>query len=69
LSKVISHLPYSERALADSVTTMEKDGVAPAGWEEGYQQWKPAFDAGKAGVWTITVSEAVSAMEQILGKQ
>jgi hypothetical protein len=69
VSKVISHLPYSERALTDSVTTMEKDGVTPAGWEEGYQQWKSAFDAGKAGVWTITVSESVSAMEQILGKQ
>ena len=69
VSKVISHLPYAEQSVADSVTTMEKDTITPTGWEDGYQQWKSAFDAGKAGIWTLTVSEAVSAMEQILGKQ
>jgi hypothetical protein len=69
VSKVISHLPYAEQSLTDSVTTMEKDSVNPAGWEEGYKQWKSAFDAGKAGIWSIPVSEAVSAMEQVLSKQ
>jgi hypothetical protein len=68
VSKVISHLPYSEKSVADSVTTLETDAVTPTGWEEGYQMWKSAFDAGKAGIWSITVSEAVAAMEQVLGK-
>lgn len=69
VSKVISHLPYAEQSLIESVTTMDKDTVSPTGWEEGYKQWKSAFDVGKAGIWSIPVSEAVSAMEQVLSKQ
>ena len=69
LSKIISHLPFAEQALIDSVTVMEKDNGNPTGWEDGYKQWKSAFDAGKGGIWSITVSEAVSSMEQILSKQ
>lgn len=68
VSKVISHLPYAGQSVADSVTTLEKETVTPTGWEEGYQLWKTEFDAGKAGIWSITVLEAVSAMEQVLGK-
>ena len=69
LCEVISHLPYAERSVADSVTTLEADTATPTGWEDGYRQWKAAFDEGKAGIWTITVSETVAAMEQMLGKQ
>jgi hypothetical protein len=50
VSKVISHLPYSEQSLTDSVTIMEKETVSPTGWEEGYKLWRSAFDAGKAGI-------------------
>jgi hypothetical protein len=66
---VISHLPYAEQSLTESVTTMEKDRVNPTGWEEGYRLWKPAFDAGKGGIWCIPVAEAVAAMEEALSKQ
>lgn len=69
VSKVVSHLPFAEQAISDSVTVMDKDAVSPTGWEDGYKQWKSAFDAGKGGIWSITVSEAVSSMEQILSKQ
>jgi hypothetical protein len=69
VSKVIYHLPFAEQALTDSVTVMEKGSVTPAGWEDGYKQWKSAYDAGKGGIWSITVSEAVTSMEQILSKQ
>ena len=68
VSKVISHLPYAEQSVADSVTTLETDTVTPTGWEEGYQMWKSEFDADKAGIWSITVSEAVAAMEEVLGQ-
>lgn len=68
VSKLISHLPYAEQSLTDSVTTMEKDSVSPTDWEAGYEQWKSAFGAGDGGVWTIPVAEAVSAMEQAINK-
>lgn len=68
-STVISHLPYAEQSLAQSVTTLGRDNVTPEGWEDGYQHWKSELDAGTAGIWTIEVSEAVSAVEEVLGKQ
>jgi hypothetical protein len=68
MSKVISHLPYSEKSLSDSVTTLEKENVSSDGWEEGYDEWKSAFDDGKAGIWTVSVSEAISFLEQALNQ-
>jgi len=32
-------------------------------YEEGYGMWRKAFEAGKAGIYTITVAEAVDVME------
>ena len=69
VSKLISHLPFAEQAISDSVTAMDKDTVNPTGWEDGYKQWKTAFDAGKGGIWSITVSDAISSVEQIVSKQ
>jgi len=69
VSRVVSHLPFSEQALDKSVTAKEKDGAAPTGWEEGYGQWKSAVDSGKGGIWTIPVSEAIGSLEQILSKK
>jgi hypothetical protein len=69
ISRVVSHLPFSEEAVDKSVTTKEKDGTAPAGWEEGYGQWKSAVDSGKGGIWTIPVSEAIASLEHILSKK
>lgn len=53
ISRVISHLPYEELALRASVTAEEKPGAVADAWEQGYREWKSAFDAGKAGVWSV----------------
>jgi hypothetical protein len=66
VSRIVSHLPYQEEALRASVTEMEPRAAEPEGWVEGYRQWKTAFDADRAGVWSIPVAEAIDAMEQAI---
>lgn len=66
-SETVSHMPFSETAIEDSVTTMVRDGADLPEFEDGYAEWRRAFDAGKAGVFTITVAEAVGGMEAAMG--
>jgi hypothetical protein len=62
----IGHMPYSSQALYACLTKLESSGSILPEFEEGYRDWKAAFDAGKAGVWTAPVSEAISGMESAL---
>jgi hypothetical protein len=65
-SDQIGHMPYSSEALRQCVTKLEStDAVLPA-FEDGYQEWRTAFDNGKAGVWTAPVSDAIAGMESVL---
>ncbi len=54
----IQHLPFAESAVERSVTTLERESGPVPDFAEGYQMWRQAFDAGKGGVFTITVTEA-----------
>jgi hypothetical protein len=62
----IQHLPFAELAIERSVTTLERESGPIPEFEEGYQQWRQAFDAGKGGVFTITVAEAFDAVTGIV---
>lgn len=64
----ISHLPFSKEALSKSVLTMIKENEPLPDFQDGYETWKSAFDAGKAGIWSLTVSEALKYMEEALIK-
>ena len=62
----IGHLPFAEEALAQSLTELESsDGELPD-YQEGYNNWKQAFDAGQAGIFTISLAEAVDFVAQSL---
>ena len=65
----ISHLPFSKSALENSVNEVTGENVTLPDYQEGYDTWKNAFDDGKAGVWSITVNEAIKAMEEVLNQQ
>jgi hypothetical protein len=67
-SDQIGHMPYSGEALRKSLTTLESAGAALPAFEDGYQEWRGAFDKGKAGVWTAPVSEAIAVMESVLNQ-
>jgi hypothetical protein len=66
VAKTISHLPFSEAAIDKSLTELDGTGPVPE-FREGYQTWRDGFDHHKAGVWTVSVADAITAMESILG--
>jgi hypothetical protein len=58
----IRHLPFKESAVEQSVTTLERESGPMPDYAEGYRLWREAFDAGKGGVFSITVAEAYDAV-------
>lgn len=61
----IGHMPFAAEALDRSVVEHLGDAPLPA-FQEGYDLWRAAFDDGKAGVYSITVADAVETIEQAL---
>jgi hypothetical protein len=63
-----SHLPFAKEAVDRSVVRrLRAAGPLPA-FQQGYDEWRRAFDAGKGGIFTITVAEAVALFEPRPGK-
>lgn len=61
----VQHLPFAESAIERSVTTLEQESGPVPDFADGYQQWRQAYDAGKGGIFTITVAEAYDAVTSI----
>lgn len=66
LCDVISHLPLSEDSITKSVTNLIGTQENLPDYEDGYAEWRQAFDTGEAGVWSIAVAECVDALEQVI---
>jgi hypothetical protein len=66
ISDRIAHMPFSEGAIDKSVTAIVGKAEQLPDFEEGYREWRTGFDQGKAGVFTISVAEAVGYIESIL---
>lgn len=60
----IGHLPMSEVALRKSVVKLISKKEPLPDFHEGYGMWREAFDAGKAGVFEVSVAEAVQFVEE-----
>ncbi len=65
----IQHMPFTESAVEQSVTTLERESGPVPDFAEGYRTWRQAFDAGKGGVFTITVAKAFEAVTNIAAEQ
>ena len=68
LSERIGHVPFAEAAIDKSVTTQVAAGVSVADDNEGYNEWRRAFEAGNAGIFTITVAEGVDFIAQAISR-
>lgn len=56
----MSHFPFSKEGLQISnLKLARKDMDVPDDWREGYEIWNEAASEGKAGIFTITVSEVI----------
>ena len=60
----IGHLPYSKEALVGSVTELVGEAESLPEFQDGYQLWKEAFEAGEAGVFEIAVADAIEGVAQ-----
>jgi hypothetical protein len=59
----VPHMPFDEAAVKKSVTTKVSDNGKLTNFQEGYGLWRDAASSGKGGVFTISVAEAVAAIE------
>jgi hypothetical protein len=66
--KRIGHMPFGDAALDASVTERAGSRAELPPFADGYLEWRQAFDAGQAGMFIITVAEAVMFLEQTLGQ-
>lgn len=60
-SEGVSHMPFSEKALEES--DLDFLVLAPNlgdDWKEGFGLWHEEFLNGRAGVFSVTVSEAIN---------
>lgn len=60
----VPHMPFDESAIRNSVTTKVGDSGKLTNFQEGYGLWRDAASAGKGGVFTISVAEAVGTIEE-----
>jgi len=65
-SDEIGHLPLSKDAVLKSVTTLVSENNKLPDYEEGYSNWKEAFDNNKGGIFSITVQDAVKYVEEAM---
>jgi hypothetical protein len=65
-SETVSHMPFAEAAIEKSVTELVAKAVPLPKFEDGYRQWRGAFDSHKGGIFTITVGEAIAFMDKAI---
>jgi hypothetical protein len=60
----LPHFPVSQKTLEVSVLKLVGTAAPNKDYQEGYSAWKQAFDAGKAGIFTISIAEIVDFIEK-----
>ncbi|TVV44189.1 hypothetical protein FOT50_10960 [Thalassolituus sp. C2-1] len=68
ISNELPHFPVSEETLKKSLVKLIGKSSPNPDYVEGYNTWKEAFDAGKAGIFTVPISEIIGFVEDTIGK-
>lgn len=68
ISETIGHLPFARKSIDESVTKLVNPKSELSDFEEGYQNWKKAFEAEEGGIFTINISEAVKFVESTMNQ-
>ena len=63
------HLPVSRQTLELSCIKLVGRSEPNPMYLPGYRRWRQAFDAGHAGIYTISIAEILNLAEQMLQKQ
>lgn len=65
----IPHMPFARKALEESVTKRaDEHHKEEPNWKPGYDEWRSAFEQGQAGIYTISVADAISVAEKTYNK-
>ena len=64
----VQHMPFSEAAIDKSVVSLVREGEQLPDFQGGYDEWRRAFDAGHAGVFTISVAEGFETIRTTIQK-
>jgi hypothetical protein len=68
LAPDLPHLPVSRQTLDESVVALSSNPYRPVAYEQGYAQWRQAFDSGHAGIYTISISDLLSVAEKTMAR-
>lgn len=61
----VMDMPFARKAFDSSVTKKVDSGqILPSGWQDAYGDWKNAYSAGKAGIYVISIADAVGVAEK-----
>ena len=64
----LPHFPVSRGTLEKSLVALQGRDSPNPDYREGYETWKQAFDAGRAGVFDASVAEIVDLIEGVVSK-
>lgn len=59
----IQHMPFERESLERSINKQIRTTEVPD-FKEGYEEWRKGWDQGRAGIYTITVAEAVDVADK-----
>jgi hypothetical protein len=65
-SNSLGHLPFSEKVISGAVTRLVGQAEVLPDFQDGYNQWRAAWDSGKAGYWTLDPAEAIQGMDSVM---
>lgn len=65
----LPHFPVSRETLDKSCLELQGTRAPNPDYLQGYGEWREAFDAGKAGVFDIPVSEIVDIVQDAIAQQ
>ncbi len=62
----IGHLPIAGAILRSSLKERVTKTIPETEWKQGYKIWREAYDSGKAGIFTLSISDCVVYMDNAL---
>ena len=69
MSTELPHFPVSAQTLQASLTRLIGVREPLRAYREGYEIWREAFDEGKAGIFSIPLTEILGIVEQSINSQ
>jgi hypothetical protein len=64
----VPHMPFARKALDGSIVKKVASGQPLPNYEEGYREWRDAYEQKHAGIYVVDVADAVSVAEETFQK-